>query len=1341
MAPHTAAPSGTRLLHLLSSLPPNPTPSSLSPILTLLSTRPSLTARDAEGNTAVHIATYASCPATIFTALAHAGADLNARNHAGDTALHFACGETLDFLEGEKARKLLQAGAGVDVRTHRGEDLMLAAARSVGRRDVRGHLGSVIRLGGRVDSRDYQGRGVWHFLFRQEGVSSGDWMGWLVEQGADPKMVDYEGNGILHELFMTGRMEGMVRRVKDAEELGVNLEGMNNSGRTPLHLLCGRGYVDDSGVGLRGCLRCMLGKVIGIDARDNDGVTPLHLAALVSECAVGELLNAGADPTLTTEDGLNVLHLAARGGQSNIIGSVIEHVRKKRRRLLPVLVHAQDNRHWTPLHYACLSGRVESVQMLLDAGTEVIMEAKQCLRCPPADPVDVPNPLQACQGFETEQALWSGYRTLETKYDPMMNGYGHESDTRFTAFGTTLESEERPFVKMAMGYDKSKSWQNRPPPWHEQQSARLDEILHILIKRMCETEKGQYAAQDDIDSAIDHARKWNHLYVLRCFLHVRGIYFPETYIRWGPNPRSPDYSKPALADVLATASSDAYSTAIAEANSNESARVFQLAFQLLSNRQYTLFTDLVKKCPRVFENSTSGRQQNEADLNFLARYGFSDLLEQASTIVSEYTLERQTWHSLMVETLPDYEDHSLGFDYPSRINLLWNACLRSLPNMDTIRVCVEDLKVDVDIRSEGQRDTLNGYRFLGGNTALHYLARGEHWWHVTQAMPYLLASDADVHIRNEQEQTALWIAVESNGLYSLEAMKLLLDAGADPDTSDGDYKGVLRIAAQSKDKFDLLLSYGAKIGPEILAAAIEAGQVENVRTLLARGLEPNLVLSDCDAKPAQRTSQAPGKGWLLPRWGTTLAGTALQIASESAIKWAGTGYEHKKHDYVESCEQIIHLLLACGADPFAAISQDALEPSPEGKQLEWILTGATPNDSTAPAIAPEARSSEDDVLSFSSRCSTPDASSTSEASRPMTFTLHALLESCPSSVGVILTSPSLRDLDISRRNASGVTSLLAACRSSAGADLPMHSSRLGLTYRISGSSGTDGDKSAAVETGTAVQHLLSRGADPLARDEQGRNALHNLLLAWGTDENGNLPRVRNTVLHLANKYPVLVGQKDDFGRTPLHLAVLRFVRAQALARGNFSYNEESKAAYEQREDEAERIITDLLELGADAKAVDQEGNSVLHYLACGGLTGHLSMIEGEARRRRVFEVMLAKGLDIDARNKHGHNVGSLVLLDRTGEKDEETFYGGYNKEQVRASDVAGLVWLYKKGVRWSKTDAQERSTLDLATINVTKRAGWRLEWLLRERVRIDYLDVEKMCAKLGEHEEVREAKK
>ncbi len=61
-------------------------------------------------------------------------------------------------------------------------------------------------------------------------------------------------------------------------------------------------------------------QIVDINAIDLDGVTLLHLAALRSETRLFYLIEDGGDPTVVTKKGRNLLHIAARARQANVVG-------------------------------------------------------------------------------------------------------------------------------------------------------------------------------------------------------------------------------------------------------------------------------------------------------------------------------------------------------------------------------------------------------------------------------------------------------------------------------------------------------------------------------------------------------------------------------------------------------------------------------------------------------------------------------------------------------------------------------------------------------------------------------------------------------------------------------------------------------------------------------------------------------------------------------------------------------------------------------------------------------------------------------------------------------------
>lgn len=185
-------------------------------------------------------------------------------------------------------------------------------------------------------------------------------------------------------------------------EAGVDVNRPNSTGRLPLHVLCGVSYWDpDTPDNVGKMIKWIFRRTKNVDARDHEGISPLHLASTLSEHLVKGLLATGADPAGATLEGLTPLHLAARARESNIVVMLLEAlvVSENGQIILgcPQYLDARDQRDRTPLHYACRSGRHETVALLLYAGADPTLEDEQGL-----------TPLEACTEFEEEQALWSG---------------------------------------------------------------------------------------------------------------------------------------------------------------------------------------------------------------------------------------------------------------------------------------------------------------------------------------------------------------------------------------------------------------------------------------------------------------------------------------------------------------------------------------------------------------------------------------------------------------------------------------------------------------------------------------------------------------------------------------------------------------------------------------------------------------------------------------------------------------------------------------------------------------------------------------------------------------------
>jgi hypothetical protein len=98
------------------------------------------------------------------------------------------------------------------------------------------------------------------------------------------------------------------------------------------------------------------------NARDAEGMTPLHYAAYRGDAAVGAaLLRGGAEPNAKDSLGMTPLHAAAFEGHADFVKALL---------LGHALVNAKDAADNTALHYAVLSGSAETARALLEGGAD-----------------------------------------------------------------------------------------------------------------------------------------------------------------------------------------------------------------------------------------------------------------------------------------------------------------------------------------------------------------------------------------------------------------------------------------------------------------------------------------------------------------------------------------------------------------------------------------------------------------------------------------------------------------------------------------------------------------------------------------------------------------------------------------------------------------------------------------------------------------------------------------------------------------------------------------------------------------------------------------------------------
>jgi len=99
-----------------------------------------------------------------------------------------------------------------------------------------------------------------------------------------------------------------------------------------------------------------------VDVKDNQGNTPLHLAAEGRLEITRLLIENGADVNEKTNDGRTPLIIATKGRSIEIVQLLLDHGAD---------VTAQDELEWSALHYAMFVGAGEVAEVLIETGADV----------------------------------------------------------------------------------------------------------------------------------------------------------------------------------------------------------------------------------------------------------------------------------------------------------------------------------------------------------------------------------------------------------------------------------------------------------------------------------------------------------------------------------------------------------------------------------------------------------------------------------------------------------------------------------------------------------------------------------------------------------------------------------------------------------------------------------------------------------------------------------------------------------------------------------------------------------------------------------------------------------
>ncbi|XP_071444003.1 alpha-latrotoxin-Lg1a-like [Hetaerina americana] len=343
--------------------------------------------RDETGNTPLHEAA-ANGHLGVVKYLINEKADINDRNGYSETSLHQAAENGhLDVV-----KYLIEKGVNINEKKNNGHTPLYLAAK-YGKLDVVKYL--VEGKGANFNERDKWGDTSLHVAVQRNHL---DIVKYLIEKGANINSRGEYGNTPLHVAAKHGNLDIIKYLV---EHQAANFNERNNNGRTPLDMTVGSRH------GKLDVVKYLIDQGASINGRDNYGLTLLHHAALcdqISECDQDvikyliEKKGANADVNAKDNDGHTPLYLAVKYGKLNIVKYLIENGAN---------ANVRDNYGDTLLNFANRMGHFRLGEYLKSEGVRRSHRSIKPNQLPKE--IDVPN-------FDNMSAIDDSFESIKMGY-------------------------------------------------------------------------------------------------------------------------------------------------------------------------------------------------------------------------------------------------------------------------------------------------------------------------------------------------------------------------------------------------------------------------------------------------------------------------------------------------------------------------------------------------------------------------------------------------------------------------------------------------------------------------------------------------------------------------------------------------------------------------------------------------------------------------------------------------------------------------------------------------------------------------------------------------------------
>jgi len=173
----------------------------------------------------------------------------------------------------------------------------------------------------------------------------------LLDAGAKIDAQSFQGRTAMHEAAGNAHAAVLALLLRNGGDANVH----DKRGKTPLRLAASGADVPFAGCAP--CVEALLPHVADVNAKDEGGWTPLHVAG--SSSVAEALLEAGADPNARDSAGRTPLHAHARHADKGIVEALLNGGANAK---------AKDNDGWTPLDVARERGLEEIVELLSQHG-------------------------------------------------------------------------------------------------------------------------------------------------------------------------------------------------------------------------------------------------------------------------------------------------------------------------------------------------------------------------------------------------------------------------------------------------------------------------------------------------------------------------------------------------------------------------------------------------------------------------------------------------------------------------------------------------------------------------------------------------------------------------------------------------------------------------------------------------------------------------------------------------------------------------------------------------------------------------------------------------------------